>query len=569
MDPLSPEAIEERLALLVNGQFEELRVLTIRQDDQQLRQVHQRFAEADMVDVDLVDAFERWLPQHQYAAGSIVLPAIGLSSRADVSRLERLLRLISDQEDGVAHFIGEALQVRFATQPSLALELVPCIESETPITDRACRTWALGFAMAQPSLAAQFIVDRLGPPAGDPRATSAVAVTLPWRTDPVKQVIEHRHAALLEYLLALADTDEEGAWYCIVEMAQFDREAYRLVSDALSSGSLAAASKVARSVFRVDGTDYGVEGVPLVGIMERLVELALVEKSVCSDVDLALTSCLRKDGGRPIAIELLRELGNGPDDALERFHLTFQSMPEDTALFRDLLTTWLLSPTASFALIRGMLGFVSAQRARPELDESLFAAALPLARAKAIRRLLGLHGEGPSLCRFAANIARMQSLGDAGLEMAGQMFNLIKDEFPGATEEFLKPLSTTALRKERGAHIFRGIYATSLRWKRHLERLPRRPELRISDSDAHSLQSARAKLNSIIQRGAEEMSVFASIVTKVHVAQGRRFTSHMQAGPTPISDMGRFSQSIELPTSELSDPMRGFIHRMKMLEHSR
>jgi hypothetical protein len=72
-----------------------------------------------------------------------------------------------------------------------------------------------------------------------------------------------------------------------------------------------------------------------------------------------------------------------------------------------------------------------------------------------------------------------------------------------------------------------------------------------------------------IHRGAEAMSVFASTMTKVHIAQGNRVTSHIEDGPMAICSMGQFGHSIELPSSELSDPMRGFIHRMKMLENSR
>lgn len=569
MVPLSNEALAERLALLVNGQYAELRNLTRDQDDQQNQQLYQQLADADMQEVDILECFERWLPLNPYAACHCLLPALSLSSRADATRLGRLLRLVPEHDDSLPHHIGDALQVRFSRQPSLALELARCFDSGVPIIGKACQVWAISFAMAQPVAAAQFVVDRLGTSTTDIRAIKALVVTLPWRSDEVRAVIGPHHHALLTWLAGLVETDAEGAWYCLVELGQFEVDAYRLVAEALDVGVPVAASNVARSIFRIDGAVYGVNSVPLDDVLRRLVAMACEDAAICGNVDLALSSCLRKPNQRPIAIDCLRALGDGPDDALNRFDATFKGLPDDAALFKDVLTGWLLSPTASFQVIRAMLSVVSAQRARAELDEQLLAKATPLARIKLIRRLLGLLGDGPALCQFGTDIARMKTLGNAGLELANEMFNLLKDEFPQATEEFLKPLAASHLRRERGAVIFRGVYASVLRWKRHLERLPSRPELRVGDADELTLRSARIKLNAIIQRGAEEMSVFASVMKKVHIAQGRRFTSHTENGPMQINSMGQYSHSIELPSSELSDPMRGYIHRMKMLENSR
>jgi len=377
------------------------------------------------------------------------------------------------------------------------------------------------------------------------------------------------HQPLRNWLTGLLETNAESAWYCLVEFGQFDVDAYAVVADGLERGISPAALHVARSIFRVDGTAYGASNAPLADVLQRLVTLACANASLCDNVDLALSSCLTRKSQRPIAIDCLSGLESGPEDILERFDATFHALCEDAPLFKKILTGWLLSPTASFQVIGAMLNLIASNRAQVGLDEALFAQASPLARTKAARRLLGLVGDGGVLCQFAADIARMVSLGDAGLELATQMFNLLKDEFPHATEEFLKPLAASARRQERGATIFHGVYATVLAWKQHLERLPRRLELHIGDTDALALRSARIKQQAEIHRGAEAMSVFSSVMKKVHIAQGHRFTSHMKDGPMPISDMGRFSHSIELPSSELSDPMRGLLHRMQMRRTAR
>lgn len=569
MDLLSKEALAERLALLVSGEFAELRKLTLGQDDRQDQQLHQWLAEADMRDVDLLDAFERWVPVNLYAACHTVLPAFGLSDRADVPRLMRLLRMISDGTDPRANYISEALQARFASQPSLPQELAACFESDGPITDMACRVWAGSFAMANPVAATQFVIDRLEPSASDQRAVRALAATIPWRAAEVRTLLTSHRQAMLTWLKGLLETNSDDAWYCLVEFGQFDAVAYALVADGLERGVSPAVQHLARTLFRMDGTAYGVNNVPLADVLQRLVELACADTAVCGNVDLALSSCLKRQSQRPIAIDCVRTLRDGPDDVLKRFDSTFYSLSEDAALFKEVLTGWLLSPTASFNVISAALNLVASNRAPAGLDEALFAGATPLARTKAVRRLLGLLGDGAALCQFAADIARMVSLGDAGIELASQMFNLLKDEFPRATEEFLKPLAAPALRRERGAQVFRGVYAIVMTWKRHLERLPNRPELHIGDADAMAFRTARMKQQREIHRGAEAMSVFASVMTKVHIAQGHRFTSHMQDGPSPISDMGHFSHAVELPSSELSDPMRGLLQRMQMRETSR
>jgi len=569
MDPLSKEAVEERLALLVSGRFAELRALTLPQDEQQDRQLRERLAGADLREVDLLDSFEQWVPVNLYAACHTVLPAFGLSSRADVPRLMRLLRMISDGTDPRANYISEALQVRFASRPTLPQELAACFDSDGPITDMACRVWASSFAAAHPVAATQFVVDRLEPSADDQRAVRALAATIPWRAAEVRTLLTSHRQAMLTWLKFLLETNADDAWYCLVEFGQFDADAYALVADGLERGVSSAAQHVARTLFRMDGTAYAVNHVPLADVLQRLVTLACADAAVGDNVDLALSSCLKRQSQRPIALDCVRTLGDGPDDVLKRFDSTFYALSEDAALFKEVLTSWLLSPTASFNVISAALNLVASNRAPAGLDEALFAGATPLARTKAVRRILGLLGDGVALCQFAADIARMVSLGDAGIELASQMFNLLKDEYPRATEDFLKPLAASALRRERGAQVFRGVYAIVMTWKRHLERLPKRPELHIGDADAMAFKTARMKQQLEIHRGAEAMSVFASVMTKVHIAQGHRFTSHMQDGPSPISDMGHFSHAVELPSSELSDPMRGLLHRMQMRETSR
>ena len=70
-------------------------------------------------------------------------------------------------------------------------------------------------------------------------------------------------------------------------------------------------------------------------------------------------------------------------------------------------------------------------------------------------------------------------------------------------------------------------------------------------------------------RVAAERSIFASICAKVHLAQGKKFASHTPFGEPQITQMAESRHFVELPSSELADPMRGQIERHNLLQSAR
>lgn len=62
-------------------------------------------------------------------------------------------------------------------------------------------------------------------------------------------------------------------------------------------------------------------------------------------------------------------------------------------------------------------------------------------------------------------------------------------------------------------------------------------ELRPTDSELQALRQMMWRRNREVLRIAHERSVFASLATHVHVAQGHRFASHVSHSPPQVSQM--------------------------------
>ena len=149
------------------------------------------------------------------------------------------------------------------------------------------------------------------------------------------------------------------------------------------------------------------------------------------------------------------------------------------------------------------------------------------------------------------------------------MLNYLFVEYPSSTEEFLKRKVGLVSRTSTFSHVYRGVYANTLRWKRVLRQLPNLQELRPTDAQLLKFGQLRARQNAEILRIAEERSVFAQISTKINIRQGHRFASHTKFGPPQIAEMSQLSRSMELPSSERADPVGGILRRAGLLRNAR
>jgi hypothetical protein len=286
-------------------------------------------------------------------------------------------------------------------------------------------------------------------------------------------------------------------------------------------------------------------------------------------IDHAVAALLYSDTCRSIAVRCLRELRACETDPVEHYSAAFDALAQHPAQFAELTSDWLLHVDTSFRAIRSLMSRCSIGAGPIGLSESMFREQSTDRRVKAARRLLGLSFSGPTLCRFASVVAEMTLLGPERLRLADQMLRHLFAEFPGATEEFLRSKLAQLDRASPESAMYRAIYADVLRWRRVLTKLPARRELRPTDAQLQVLSTRARRTNREITRSARDLSVFAGFVKSVHLAQGRKFASHSQRGSSRVTHMAEKVHSVELPSSERADPMRGMLERHSLLLDAR
>ncbi|MDT4850101.1 hypothetical protein FQZ97_842420 [compost metagenome] len=338
---------------------------------------------------------------------------------------------------------------------------------------------------------------------------------------------------------------------------------------ALDAGKPNAAIAMSNALYNLKQPTVGVTKEPLERIVQRLLSVALKDEQVCHHVDNAIESLLYGESLRPHAVSCLHELCTAECRVAEQFSSAFAALSDNAEDFACILTSWLLRPDASFDAIRSLLSRCSSGQASVGLDSDAFVKAGSERRIKAARRLLGLTLNGPTLCQFIGTITEMSALGEERIDLGQQMLQVLFDEYPAATDEFLKEKAKTCTRSAPEAEAYRKVYASVLRWHRVLRRLPSLNELRPNDSELHILRTLKHRLNRAILRDAAERSIFANLVSGVHVAQGRKVVIRTPYGSPQVVPMSEASHSIELPSSELADPMRGQLQRIHLLRDAR
>lgn len=169
------------------------------------------------------------------------------------------------------------------------------------------------------------------------------------------------------------------------------------------------------------------------------------------------------------------------------------------------------------------------------------------------------------MCMYAGEILRISGLGQTGQHLGIQMFKEIYAEYPGAAEDYLREKVKEVGADTPAGAIYNDFMDHILEWREFLNKLPEVKELRATEQERIALNSLGSRVNRDIQRGAEEQSIFASIVSKSVIVQGSRFAAYIDDRPPMVTQMFESSHSIELPSSELADPLRGLIRRRKLL----
>jgi hypothetical protein len=519
--------------------------------------------------VNVFDALSALFSQDSFAVCRWLLPVVGQLSHLSLSDAKQLLSFADTLNLSYRHMPAEQLMPHISARSELGVELGEYLRAGGAFSDASVFPWAAAFAAGAPKPAAAYLAKLLTGADIDIRLAAVLTTFLPFKNEEVQQVIASLEPALADALVGSVTVLGSVAWTAMCHIAPQSVRATKALQDALQAGIPEATVAIANSLYRIDQDTAGVTGTPLEQLVDSLLQIGLADDSIRTHIDAAVDSLFFRQTLRPVATRSVIRLGAVANDVVAVFPEVFGALANQRHEFGIVLTDWLFSPATSFASLASLLSMCVNSRAPIVLDEAAFAAQSPERRVKAARRLLALIHHGPTLCEFCALIAGMSILGSERFNLSGQMLDNAFIEYPGATEDFLKAKTSNLSPRAPEMQVYQNIYANVLQWRDVLEQLPKRKELRPSDSELQVLRARKRRIDREIMRIAAEQSVFASLATNLHMAQGRKFASHTPFGAPQISHMAEASHFVELPSSELADPMRGQIERRNLLGNAR
>jgi hypothetical protein len=566
---MTAEIIAAAVAALRNGQlkqYEELAafVPTGESSVQLLKAV----GEAHGNSFDLLKSLSAWPTAGLTFALRRVMPAVEYVPTFASGDATLFLEFAARVGPSYRHTVSKNLQLHISSEMGLGRTIGMALRDADVLSDGALRVWAQAYSNAAPKHAAQFLLDLLGGAERDAVLLATLLQYLPTRDPGVVSILQPREAELSSCLLSLATQAASEMWPALTAIADFSPCAMNALNDAVEDGDVHALNTVAAWLYMVSTPSVGATNVPLEALLKNLLRYAVEKSEVRRNVDSGVGSLLRRGSLRGLVIACIAELGHVDANVAELFTATFDELCEKPEDFKKLLTEWLLAERISFSAIRSLISRCISQRAPASLDGATFASAPRHRKVAAMRRLLSITHNGPALCDFIESLAETPVMQPDGLELAAHMLNEVSFEYPNATLQFLQPRTRPFARRESYADVYRGIYANTLRWRRVLNQLPKLNELMPTESQHHALRAMRQRFNRDVLRGASELSIFASLATKMHLAQGRRFASHRDHGVSQVAEMREASHSIELPASELADPVGGMLRRARAMGES-
>jgi len=564
--------VDKIIALLAGGDRDafEAKVALARQDSGEV--LWSGLGAAHGVSLDLFAQLNDWPDAGIRVAMRRLMPAVAKVLALKLSDAVRFLKFAERVPLTFRHTAVEQLQPHVTADPELGSQLGEAQLRGDIAGEGAMRVWAGAFAAGAPAAAAAYAA-KLLTSAGNPADVQLQALLqhLDVKQAEVVAVLQPVEAKLTARLLGATQEPERSypAWMALTAVTAFSGLAMDALQRGLENGEASALIAAGHWLQMQASATVGVTAVPVENLVRTMLRHAVDKEEARRAVDSAISSLMYQNLTRPLVLPCVADLCLLDEDVAQLFPDTLSAVCEHQPDFASLLTRWLLAPDVTFTAVRSLLSRCTAGQAPAGLDTAMFAAAGPDRKVAAARRLLGLTHNGPVLCQFISVLAESPAVQPDGLNMAAQMLNEAFVEYPNATVEFLQGRTRPSERNEPFSHVYRGVYANALRWRRVLARLPRLNELCPTDSQLHALRAMRSRMNREILRVANEHSIFAALSTKMNIAQGHRFVVRTEHGLTSISEMQQASHAIELPSSELADPVGGMLRRARRLGGSR
>ncbi len=291
-------------------------------------------------------------------------------------------------------------------------------------------------------------------------------------------------------------------------------------------------------------------------------------------LDYSLSQLLRPDSEHvePV-LEFLEawvraHLGSaiGKREFADRFDACAQALRSHPPLLARVFTRWMLADGQATA--NAAAGLVTDMRANDgmaiEFDRAVLDTATEADLVYLVKRMLGFLLEPTQMISLTLSLLDLRNAKERVLPyLRWMLYEEVGYDYPGTTSGALKKRAAQEL--DADVRELLGSIAAQLESDMSaLETLPRLRELNVPMALRRDFAKARAKAMQSSVREAEKKSVFAQLVTRVHIKAGETSFQHDGESWTEPMYFGSHSVSFEMPRREVLDPVGNAYRRLQL-----
>ncbi|MBC3911021.1 hypothetical protein [Undibacterium umbellatum] len=514
---------------------------------------------------ELTELLCAWLQEGHIDAVRALMEAVEHIPSTDAKSVMNYLAFVESLPMEYQYSGAAKLSGAFCAEPDLARACGLIFSVQSPINELMIIAWATAFGGALPSQAIDMATTISGV---NSNIISCLLLHASTQSFPANQkaILESEKNILQRLIEASSSpTWRQQAWEVIVRIAEFSQKAEELLLHEMEIGDSPAIPALLSSITR-GVWPFRTQPWTMKAVIERLFQNEITEPALLRQIDTAIVTCLSRSKMQSEALNLLIELGaNRKINPVLMLERVFSQIKSKKDLCGKLLTAWLVRTDIPHVTLREMLTRCVIGR-NPSLDLFTLENVDDRQRYNVARKLLGLLHDGQSVCEFVVTFAEEPSMQPEGINIAGQMLYEIEKEYPTAVENFLCERCIVHSKKTVIGEFYASIYKYCLERRKAIENLPVLDELRPTSLQTQILRAVRQQENREIIRGAEVRSIFSSISTNVNIAQGRRVATWIGLDARPqVFELNQYSHRVDLPSSELCDPIGGILRRAEIL----
>lgn len=256
----------------------------------------------------------------------------------------------------------------------------------------------------------------------------------------------------------------------------------------------------------------------------------------------------------------------GKREFADRFDACAQALRSHPPLLARVFTRWMLADGQATA--NAAAGMVADMRTDGctaiEFDRAVLDTATEADLLYLVKRMLGFLLEPKQMISLALSLLDLRNAKRRVLPfLRWMLYEEIGYDYPGTTSDALKNRSAQEMDADV-RELLSSIAAQLEADMSALEALPRLRELQVPMALRRDLAKARAKAMQSSIREAQKQSVFARLVTQVHVKAGETSFQHFGESWTEPMHFASHSVSFEMPRREVLDPIGNAYRRLQL-----